>query len=354
MRILHVDSARGWRGGQNQVLLTAAGMARRGHEVTVACQSGGVLEDRARAAGLDVRGLPFHGDVSPAAAWGLRRILRGQRPQVVQAHDPHALGAALLAGGAAPVVATRRVDFPLNGWPSRWKYRRSRRVVAVSRAVAAILEGSRLPPASLRVVYEGVPDRPARPGGREALAELGLPPDALVVGNVAALTDHKDHATLLKAAAAVVESLSSVRFVIVGVGELEGRLRAQAAELGLGDRLVFAGFRDDLDRLLPVFDVFCLSSRQEGLGTSLLDAMCFGLPVVATAAGGIPEAVEDGVTGRLVPPRHPDALAAALVGVLENAGRRRVLGEAGRRRFSAQFTEDRMVDATLAVYEDLG
>ena len=348
-----MDSARGWRGGQNQVLLTAAGMARRGHDVVVACQRRGMLEERARAAGLDVRGLSFHGDVSPAAAWGLRGLLRGARPEVVQAHDPHALGAVLLAAGSAPVIATRRVDFALKGWPSRWKYRRPRRVVAVSHAVATVLERSGLAPAALRVVYEGVPDRPSKPGGREALAALGLPADALVVGNVAALTDHKDHATLIKAAARVVESLPGAHFVIVGVGELEGRLRAQADELGLGGRVVFAGFRDDLDRLLPAFDVFCLSSRQEGLGTSLLDAMCFGVPVVATAAGGIPEAVYDGVTGRLVPPGHPDALATALVGVLEDAGRRRALGEAGRRRFSEQFTVDRMVDATLDVYRDL-
>jgi glycosyltransferase involved in cell wall biosynthesis len=349
-----VDSAREWRGGQNQVLLTATGMARRGHDVVVACQRGGRLEERARAAGLDVRGLPFRGDLSPSAAWGLRRIVRETRAQAVQAHDPHALGAVMLAAGAAPVVATRRVDFALKGWPSRWKYRGARRVVAVSRAVAEVLARSGLAPAALRVVYEGVPDRPAQPGGREALAALGLPADALVVGTVAALTDHKDHATLIRAAGQVVASIPAARFVIVGEGELEGRLRTQAQELGLGDRIVFAGFRDDVDRLLPAFDVFCLSSHQEGLGTSILDAMCFGVPVVATSAGGIPEAVSDGLTGRIVPPRHPDALAAALVDVLEDAGRRRALGVAGRRRFHEHFTADRMVDATLEVYGELG
>jgi L-malate glycosyltransferase len=348
-----VDSARGWRGGQNQVLLTAAGMVQRGHHALVACHRDGALLARAGAAGLDVRGLSFHGDLWPAAAWALRRMLREERPEVVHAHDPHALGAALLAGGRAPVVATRRVDFDLQGWPSRWKYSRARRVVAVSRAVADVLVRSGLSPATLRVVYEGVPDRPPRPGGREALRALGVPAEALVVGNVAALTGHKDHETLIDAAAQVVQSVPAARFVVVGQGELEGRLRGQAQDRGLGDRLIFAGFRDDLDRLLPAFDVFCLSSRQEGLGTSLLDAMCFGIPVVATSAGGIPEAVEDGATGRVVPPHHADALAAALVDVLEDARRRRTLGEAGRRRFCERFTADRMVEATLAVYGEL-
>jgi glycosyltransferase involved in cell wall biosynthesis len=116
--------------------------------------------------------------------------------------------------------------------------------------------------------------------------------------------------------------------------------------------VVVAGFRTDLDRLIPAFDVFCLSSWMEGLGTSLLDAMCYGRAVVGTSAGGIPEAVADGVTGRIVPVRHPDALAAALVDVLQDAARREALGRAGRRRFLERFTEDRMVDETLAVYAE--
>ena len=121
-----------------------------------------------------------------------------------------------------------------------------------------------------------------------------------VVGNVAALTDHKDHATLVEAMALLRPRSPEARFVIVGEGELRPALEGLARERGASDRVVFAGFRTDLDRLLPAFDVFCLSSRLEGLGTSLLDAMAFARPVVATAAGGIPEAVEDGVTGRLV------------------------------------------------------
>src|SRR6185436_7492315 len=105
----------------------------------------------------------------------------------------------------------------------------------------------------------------------------------------------------------------------------------------------FLGFRDDLDRLIPAFDVFCLSSHLEGLGTSLLDAMCFARPIVATAAGGIPEAVADGVSGCIVPVRAPAALAAALAGLLADGARRQVLGAAGRERFLRIFTAERMV-----------
>ena len=185
------------------------------------------------------------------------------------------------------------------------------------------------------------------------LEALGVPMTALVVGTVAMLTDHKDHATLLSAAADVAARVPNAHFVIVGDGERRAALQAQASELGLLGRVVFTGFRQDLDRLIPAFDVFCLSSKMEGLGTSLLDAMCFARPVVATAAGGIPEAVEDGVTGRVVPIQDPEALAAALVGVLHDPEGRERLGRAGRGRFESRFSDTRMVEATLAVYDEL-
>jgi len=353
VKVLHVDSARGWRGGQNQVLLTAEGMARRGHEVVVACRAGAPLHARARAAGLDTRALGFAGDFAPAAAVALRRLAAAFRPDVVHLHDPHAAAAALLLPRSAVLVASRRVDFRLRGALSRWKYRRCRRLIAVSRAVARVLEGDAIDRARVRVVYEGVPDRPPAGGGEAALAAVGAPRDALVVGNVAALTGHKDHATLLSAAAAVIARVPGAFFLILGRGELEDPLRALSAQLGLARAVAFAGFRTDLDALLPSLAVFCLSSRMEGLGTSLLDAMCYGRAVVATAAGGIPEAVEDGVTGRLVPAGDADALAAALVDVLQDTRRREAMGAAGRRRFLERFTADRMVDETLAVYAEV-
>jgi glycosyltransferase involved in cell wall biosynthesis len=349
--VLHVDSAAGWRGGQNQVLLSAMGMTARGHEVALACRAGGVLEGRAQSAGVDVFAFPFRGDWSPSAALGLARLARGFQPDVVHAHDPHALAAAMVAG--APRVASRRVDFAVKGRASRWKYARCERVVAVSEAVAAVLHRDGIAPDRVRVVYEGVPDRRPDPGGRAILESLGVPMTSPVVGTVAALTDHKDHATLLSAAAGVAARVPAARFVIVGDGERKAALVAQAGELGLQDRVVFAGFRTDLDRLVPAFDVFCLSSKMEGLGTSLLDAMCFGRPVVATDAGGIPEAVEDGVTGRVVPVQDPAALAAALVAVLTDPSLRARLGAAGRQRFESRFSADRMVDSTLAVYDEL-
>jgi glycosyltransferase involved in cell wall biosynthesis len=173
------------------------------------------------------------------------------------------------------------------------------------------------------------------------------------VGNVAALTEHKDHDTLIRAAAQVVERQPRARFVIVGDGELREPLTALAASLGLAEHVVFTGFRRDIDRLMPAFDVFCLSSILEGLGTSLLDAMSFSRPIVATRAGGISEAVADGETGLLVVPRDIGGLAVALLELLNDADRREAYGVAGRQRFDTHFTAERMVEETLTVYEEL-
>jgi glycosyltransferase involved in cell wall biosynthesis len=353
MRVLHVDTAATWRGGQNQAFLTAIGQSARGHEVAVACREGGALEERLRRAGVRAHAVAFRGDLSPLAALSLARVLRSFRPDVVQLHDPHAISAGLMAVRLQPgarVVGTRRVDFPLRSPLSRHKYRSCARVIAVSRAIAAVLEQGGISGEHVRVVYEGVPPRAPAAGGREALAALGVPEGAPVIGNVAALAEHKDHATFVAAMPRVLEEVPEARAVVVGEGELRGALEAQAAALGLGDRCVFTGFRTDVDALMPAFTVFCLSSRSEGLGTSLLDAMSFGRPVVATSAGGIPEAVEDGVSGRIVPVGDSAGLAQALVALLRDAACRAAMGEAGRRRFEERFTADRMVDETLAVY----
>ena len=174
-----------------------------------------------------------------------------------------------------------------------------------------------------------------------------------MIGNVAALTEHKDHETLLLAMPRVLEAVPGARLVIVGEGKLRARLESQARERGLGQRCVFTGFRDDVDRLLPGFSLLCLTSRLEGLGTSLLDAMCFARPIVAAATGGIPEAVRHGETGLLVPVGDPSSLAVALVALLRDEGRRVLMGQAGRRRFEQTFTAGRMVEETLRVYEEV-
>lgn len=354
MKILHVDTATEWRGGQNQIVLTAEGQVALGHEVRIFANAQGELASRAAKASLPVHPAAVgRGDLSWRTVGAIRDAASAFAPDVIHVHESHGIpGAVLAARGASTrprLIASRRVDFPLR-FMSRLKYGRADRVLAVSRAVRDVLVSGGLPPGKVALVHEGVRDRKAAPGGPGALRSLGIPEGAPLVGNVAQLVDHKDHATLLRAAAIVLKAKPDCRFLICGDGPLRSELAAFAASLGIGDRVIFAGFRADLDALIPCFDIFCLSSHLEGLGTSVLDAMCFSRPVVATRAGGIPDAVTDGETGRLVQPRDHQGLAGALLGMLDASPVRERCGALGRARFEREFTSAAMVKATLAAY----
>ena len=294
------------------------------------------------------------------AAWRLSRLLRWLRPDVVHAHDAHALAAAAaavtLAGRGRPhLAASRRVDFHLRRNPlSRWKYRQVDRFLCASDAIRRMLIEDGVPAGRAAVVYEGVDvDRIAGLPPLDPRRELGLPAGAPVVGNIAALVPHKGQRDLVDAAARVVTEVPEARFVIVGSGELHDTLVAQIARLGLERHVSLTGFRTDALALLKGFDVFVMSSVTEGLGTSVLDAMACGRAVVATRAGGIPESVVDGATGLLVPVRDPAALASAVVRLLRDPTRREELGRAGLARARARFSAARMVSETAAAYAAL-
>lgn len=354
MRILHVDTATEWRGGQNQIVLTAEGQIALGHDVMVFANEEGRLAERASLASLPVhRARVGRGDLSWRTIRAVHGAVKTFAPEVIHVHESHGLLAAILAARRAPItprlVASRRVDFPLR-FASRLKYQRMDRVLAVSEGVRSVLIEGGLARAKVALVHEGVRDRPPVPGGRETLQSLGVPLGAPVVGNVAQFVDHKDHATLVRAAAIVLKTLPECRFLFCGAGPLRTSLDALARSLGVRDRIIFAGFRSDLDALIPCFDVFCLSSHLEGLGTSVLDAMCFGRPVVATSAGGIPDAVIDGETGRLVPPRDHEGLARALSETLASPETLTRYGAKGRARFLKDFTSAAMVSATIDSY----
>lgn len=276
---------------------------------------------------------------------------------------------ARLFGAPAPVVH-RRVDFRLSGGISRaLKYERAGRVVAVSRAIAGILADGGLRRDSVAVVPDAVPAdaqelrwtgldeaslRPPtaeeRARSRAALAEeFGLPLDALWIGNLAALVPHKDHDTLIAAALIALMERPQARVLIAGDGPEAARLLESIKRLGLLGKIVLLGRRNDPFALLRALDVFVLSSWGEGMGSVLLEASAFGLPIAATTAGGIPEVVDDGKTGLLCPPRSPEALARNLVRLIDDAGLRRRLGEAARAELP-RFGLARMAEQMETIY----
>ena len=357
---VHIDTARSWRGGQNQALLTVLGLRARGHRAALVAHPQGELRRRA-SDGLDLFPLAPRTEMDLATAWQLSRILRTLQPDIVHAHDAHAVamaGLALSLGGPhvrARFVASRRVDFHVgqNAF-SRWKYRQVEHFLCASEAIRTMLVGDGVPDGRTAVVYEGVDlDRLTATPTVDLHRELWLPHSAPVIVNVAALVPHKGQRYLVQAAAEVLRTLPDARFVIVGAGELEPVLEKQIHKLHLEKHVFLTGFRPDALSLLKSADVFVMSSVTEGLGTSVLDAMGCARPVVATRAGGLPEVVDDGVTGTLVPTRDPAAMAAAVVQLLEDAALRERYGQAGLALARERFSADRMVDEIAALYERL-
>ena len=357
---LHVDTAQSWRGGQNQVLLTVLGLRAAGHRAMLVAHPDGELRRRAEE-GLELLPLAPRTEMDLSAAWRLSRAIKRLRPDVVHAHDPHAVAMSALALSMstqpkrAPLVAARRVDFRLKGNAlSRWKYDQVDRFICASEAIRQILLADGVPPARAVTVHEGIDlGHVAAAQVAPLHEELWLPHGSPIVGNVAALVAHKGQRHLIDAAALVLQQVPDARFVIAGEGELRGSLEHQIKALRLEKHVLLAGFRPDVLSVHKAFDIFVMSSVMEGLGTSLLDAMACGKPVVATTAGGMPEVVKDGETGILVPPRDDRALADAIIRLLKDETLRHRMGAAGLALATSRFSAERMVADTLAVYAGL-
>jgi glycosyltransferase involved in cell wall biosynthesis len=293
----------------------------------------------------------------------LRVLLRREGIRLVHVHSPvAAAGARMVAGRGVRVVYTEH-----NVW-SRYHratyaanlatFPRNDHVFAVSDVVRASVRYPGplrlLPMPPVETLHHGLdPATQLTPVQADGVrAELGIPPDAPVIGSIANFKAAKDHATLLRAAARVRQAVPGVRLLLVGQGPLEAETRRLAAELGLQETVVFAGFRTDARRLAAAFDVFTLSSTYEGLPIALIEAMALGRPAVVTRVGGTPEVVSDGAHGLLVPPRDPAALAAGLLRLLGDPGLRASMGAAARSR-ALDFDIRKAVRRMEQVYADL-
>ncbi len=359
MRIAQVSTQRGWGGGEQQASLLALGLARRGHESLVLARADGQFGRRMADAGLTVAPIAGGGR-SPLALWQIRRQLARWRVDVVHFHDPHALSGAGLAccGLAIPVrIAARKVAFPIR---SGWRYHRlADRVICVSRSVERCCLASGIAPDRLRVVYDGVDPATISVGDRQrGRLALGAAEDDAILLAVGSLTETKGHRYLIEALPAIRSVCPRARLAIAGEGPERAALEHQIGELGLTGCVTLLGHRSDVPDLIHACDLFVLPSRMEGLCSTLVDVMLAGRPIVASRVGGVPELLEAEQPGRaalgwLVPPGDPKVLADGVIAAL---GRRNQLDEQlaqARQHALDHFTAERMIDETLAVYQEV-
>jgi glycosyltransferase involved in cell wall biosynthesis len=339
----------------------AVALAARGHDVTIATPAADAWAARCRAAGLRHLALPMHRPFDPRAAWRLARFIRRQRVQVAHAHKGRARTLAILAGlmgGRALLVLNRGVSFPVTG-VRRFGYTSARvhAIVAVCDSIKRGLVAAGVAGDKIEVVYSGTDVDRFHPGvdGAAIRRELGVTASDLLVTQVG-VRSWRGWTDVVTAMADVVAREPRARLLFVGVpAPRVAEVAARAAAAGIaGDRVLTLGHRTDVPAILCASDVVVDASYAgAGITGSIREALACERPVVATAVEGMPELVRDGETGRLVPPRDPAALAAAILATLADPTAAQAMARAGRKRVEAHFSLRAKVDALETLYRRL-
>lgn len=357
MKVLHVEAGKHYYGGARQVAYIIEGMAARGVENHLACPVGAEI---AGAVGktAQVHEIRMGGDLDLGMPMRLAKLIRTVRPDIVHLHSRR--GADLWGGVAArmtgtPCVLSRRVDNPEARWQVALKYSLFDHVITISEAIREVLLSEGVAPEKVTCVRSSVDAAPylAHVDRTAFRSEFNLPASATVVGMVAQLIQRKGHFYLIEAVDALRRDYPDLRVLLFGKGPLQAELETEISRLKLGDIITFAGFRNDLPKWLGGLDILAHPADMEGLGVSLLQASAAAVPIIASRAGGLPEAVLDGVNGLLIPRGDVTALKAALRRLLDDAALRKQLGEAGRARILAEFSVEAMVQGNLAIYNKI-
>jgi len=363
VRVAQVIWSLGLGGAEQVVIRLAAGLDRTRFEPIVCCLDElGPFAQAAQQAGVEVVALGKRGPLDVRVLSRLGRLLRRRQVQVVHTHlwgaDFWGRLAARAVGTGTIVSTAHNVDTWKRGYHlaiDRCLARWTTRLVAVSNQVREFYEVHGVGPGRWQVIYNGVEEAPSRPRGRvAAFRDLGIRPEDAVVALVGRLVPAKAPGVFLEAVAEAARALPSLRALVVGDGPLRAELEEKVRRLGLAGRVVLAGLRQDVPGLLAGVDVLAFSSEREGLSMAMLEAMAAGVPVVATRVGGTPELIESGVTGILVPPADPRALADGLLAVLRSPGLAEDIRRAARERVRARFSLRSMIEAYQELYSQMG
>jgi len=364
VNVLLVAAANSTTGGaERHVADLLRGLPSRGVQPSLLCPAGGDLSELAAGLGVPL----YHADIAQGVSVGkfkqVRTAIADADPDIVHGHGSRA---AMFARAADPRAA-ERVVYTVHGihidksgsalrqaaFKTLERTQRPRTAWFVTVCESDVAKGAALgvlDPDRTVTVYNGIQASGPRERSGAFRAELGIARNAPLALSVGRMHEQKDQRTLLAAWSELRDRVPEAVLALLGSGPLEGALREYAAGLRLGESLRFVTPRQDVGAAYADADVFVLSSRWEGLPYVVLEAMDAGVPVVSTDVDGIPEAVEDGVTGLLVPPQDAGALAEAIAAVLADPLRARQMGSAGTLRVAERFGLEGMVDGIVSVY----
>ena len=361
MKILHINTEKTWRGGEQQTFNLLLGLNKRIIFSHLLCQPGSPMAEKAKQAQMTVFPITMHGEIDLIACLRIRKLINRFNYDIIHSHTSHAHTLAFLASFGIKVrrVVTRRVDFSIFRHSflklSGIKYRyMADFYIAISQKIKNVLIDDGISSGRIFVVHSGIDINRFDADGKEQLiSEFDIRNNEQIVINVAHLAGHKGQQYLVRAIPLVLGKIPDVRFFIIGGGKLMDELKTLAASLGLKKELIFTGFRKNVGAFYQIADLFVMSSVQEGLGTAVLDALVLGKPVVATRAGGIPEIIRDGETGRLVAPGDPAALAEGIVEMLNHTERAKRMAVYGQEMVRKKFCVEAMVNRNIEVYKKI-
>jgi glycosyltransferase involved in cell wall biosynthesis len=361
MRVLQLSCGQIWRGAEQQIVYLIEGLRSKAIECFVACRKRSLFEEYCQKEDIPHFSLAFANEVDLWSAYRVASFCRKNQIDILHTHSGHALAIGVWAnilGAPARHIHSRRVLYPINDNAlSRLKFNRPsvRRIVCVSNSIREVMAASVRFPDRCVTVHSGVDvGRFSRTKETGSLRqEFDVPEDCQIITNISALSDEKDCLTFVSTAEKVLNTGGKATFFLVGEGPERQAIETRIRQKGLERDIVLTGFRQDIPEILADTDLFIMTSRIEGLGTSVLDAFANRLPVVATAAGGIPEMVRHGETGLLAPVGDADALAKHVLSLLGNRAERQRLGDKARIFLEKEFTEGAMVEKTLALYQEV-
>ena len=355
LNVLHIDTERTWRGGQRQATYLFESLYKLGYKTKMVCRPNSMLQNFCEERKLPYISIPMKNEFCIFSAWRIVCLCKKEKYQIAHLHSAHAIAVGFWLKMFFPkikLIGMRRVDFHLKrNIFSHFKYAKLDKLICISRGIEKVVKEDGYK--NTHMIHSGINlQKFSKDAALDIHSEYKFPKNHLIVGTVAALAGHKDYPNLLKAAQIVCNQESKVSFLALGEGKLKEELMKLHQELDLGNRFVFAGYKENVGGYLKSFDIFVLASHLEGLGTSILDAQALGLPVVACASGGIPEAVFDKENGLLVEKKNSLALAKALLKLVRDESLRAKLGKKAKETVR-EFDIKKTIEKSINLYHKL-
>jgi glycosyltransferase involved in cell wall biosynthesis len=359
-RILQISSMKNWRGGEQQVAYLIMELRTLGKEVYMVVSKGSKLEQFCIDNNFQYSRFRFGNGFNLFAAWKLKAIIARHQIDLVHMHcsPSHTLAiVSNLLGNKAKMVLSRRVDFPIKNNPlsiKKYNFGQIENILCVSNKINSIVSPVIKNQTKIKTVYSGIDlNKFSTTKGQILRKQYGIDKENILIGNIASIANHKDYFTFIDTAEMLLKGGLKSKFFIIGDdGGEEQQIRTYVKEKHLENDIIFTGFRTDINKILPELDIFLFTSKEEGLGTSVLDAMASGVPVVATRAGGIPEMVTNGQNGLLCGIQSPEELANAIIRVVQNDELRESIVRNGKTT-AQKFSKEKTAAETMACYMDI-